>query len=131
MTKNRHPAAVLAVLALVAALVIRAALPLGWMPSQTDQGIRVMLCSGKGTIVLPLATPDQPASDPASQEDGPPRDPCPFGLSLAMAFDLPSVAQAAGPPHLAQALADPQAITARITAARSLRPPARGPPRFA
>lgn len=139
MRSTRRPALILAALVIAAAFVIRAALPLGWMPMSTYDGIRVLLCSGKGAIELPLHKPGNDAADtfadamddPVDGDGDLPRDPCPFGVSLAKAFDLPSPVEIPAMPAIAATARSPDAITARIVAARSIRPPARGPPALA
>ncbi|MCB2048378.1 MAG: hypothetical protein KDE32_09145 [Novosphingobium sp.] len=124
MRENRKPALILIALLFAAALIARAALPVGWMPTQTESGIRVMLCSGKGAIELPVQ------SDGKNKEQTP-RDPCPYGTALAKVADLPPPLALAAMPHVVPPEVTPQAITARLVAARSIRPPARGPPAIA
>jgi len=139
MRNTRRPGLILAALVIAAAFVIRAALPLGWMPMSTDDGIRVMLCTGKGTIELPLANPANNAAvavadamgDPADGNGDMPHDPCPFGVALAKALDLPPPVELPEMAAIAAPEQNPDAITARIVAARSIRPPARGPPALA
>lgn len=123
-----RPGLTLAALAVLAAFLIRAALPMGWMPAQTQDGIRVLLCSGKGAIELALPKSDRGGEQPGQSKDDLPRDPCPFGASLAKAFDLPAPLALPAMPMLAAAVKSPEAVTARIVAARGIRPPARGPP---
>ena len=132
MRKVRNPFLILVALMFVAALVARAALPTGWMPAQSNGVIRVMLCSGKGAIELPV----RPANDDSGhsgkgQGDRTPHDPCPFGTALGKAFDLPSpvvvdTIRLVVPPE-----SGPEQVVARLVAARGIRPPARGPPAFA
>lgn len=111
-------------------LLLRAAIPAGWMPQADAGGIRIALCSGSGPIELTLEpdgtyhrdAPAQPAS----------HDPCPFGLASAQPLDLPS-AVALEPPSYA---AGPEPASQARTAPnprphRALRPPVRGPPLFA
>ena len=123
------PAAALLVAAL---LVVRAAVPLGWMPAQTQDGIRVLLCTGDGSaartieLFVPKAGVDRQGS--GEHPGDPARDPCPFGLSFAKAFDLPAAVAVPPMPAIAALGKAPEAVTARIVAARGIRPPARGPP---
>lgn len=123
-----RPGLTFAALLVLVAFLIRAALPLGWMPAQTQDGIRVLLCSGKGTIELILPKSGQDGDDSGQSHEDLPRDPCPFGVSLAKAFDLP--APITVPPMPALAATEPrlETVTARIVAGRCIRPPARGPP---
>jgi len=132
MRTGGHLRLSLAALLVLAAFVVRAALPLGWMPMQTQDGIKVLLCSGDGStgrtieLTLPKTRSDGRGSNPSP--DDVPRDPCPFGISSAQAFDLPAPIALPAMPAIAASVKSPQAITARIVAARGIRPPARGPP---
>lgn len=113
---------VLVLLLLVATLGLRLAIPAGYMPVADEHGIRVQICSGAGTAWVEL--------DPGTSGQDQPRDPCPYGLAMGAALDVPQL------PVLAEAAAFaepvwPGLIPARLVAARSLRPPARGPPAFA
>lgn len=132
MRRTRNPSLILVALIFAAALIARAVLPVGWMPAQSDGVIRVMLCSGKGAIELPV----RPANDEDShsgkgQGDNTPHDPCPFGTALAKAFDVPSPITVAAIAFMVPPEMGPQQTTARLVAARGIRPPARGPPAFA
>ena len=135
MRTLRHPGLSLAALLVVAALLVRAVLPLGWMPAQTQDGIRVLMCSGDGStgrtieLTLPKSRSEGRGSIPS--QDDVPRDPCPFGLSFAKAFDLPAPIALPAMAAIAAPEKTPEAITARIVAARGTRPPARGPPDLA
>jgi hypothetical protein len=94
MRTGGHLRLSLAALLVLAAFVVRAALPMGWMPMQTQDGIKVLLCSGDGStgrtieLTLPKTRSDGRGSNPS--QDDLPRDPCPFGVSFAQAFDLPA-----------------------------------------
>lgn len=124
MTALRRHTPSLFWLALAAALAMRAMLPAGWMPVAGAGGIRIELCTGAGPVQAMLA-PDGTIHPGGEQ---PPRDPCPFGLSGAVPFDLPvQLTLQAAPAGLAQQTLI-ALIAARLIAWRSLRPPARGPP---
>ncbi|MBM3595919.1 MAG: hypothetical protein FJX31_09150 [Alphaproteobacteria bacterium] len=122
----------LAALAVAAAFLIRAALPLGWMPAQTEDGIRVLLCASDSssgrTIELVLPKADRDAGDSGQHPDDLPRDPCPFGAALAKAFDLPAPLVVPEIPALSSPEVRLETITAWIVDGRAIRPPARGPP---
>lgn len=112
-------------LLLAAALLVRLALPAGWMPVVAADGIRIELCSGSGPMYAVLA------ADGSIHPEGPAakHDPCPFGLAGATPFDLPPPPLVLPlPPAALTALLQPALIAARLTAWRSTRPPARGPP---
>ncbi len=141
-----HPSRAAVVwLLLAAALLVRAAVPTGWMPmADGEGGLRIMLCSGSGAVELaPPVTSDrhdhlhaEDASDHNSAHHGEdhhddvPHDRCPYGLALSQALDAQS-------PVLADAFVIsgardgemPDAV--RFTIRTSLRPPARGPPAIA
>ncbi len=107
-----------------------------------DGSLRIMLCDGTGPVELAAAPTGEHAHHEVGHsghhgeghDDGhgdAPRDPCPFGLALSSALDLPP-APATAPDLLFDAPLDPAAfVIARLAAWRSLRPPARGPPAFA
>ena len=132
MRRTRNPSLILVALIFAAALIARAVLPVGWMPAQSDGVIRVMLCSGKGAIELPV----RPANDDGDrsgkgQGDDTPHDPCPFGTALGKAFSVPPTVAIDTVRFVVPPETGPQQTTARLVAARGIRPPARGPPAFA
>lgn len=116
-------------LLLAAALLLRAAVPAGWMPMAGQDGVRIALCTGVGTEFLTLG------SDGRLHKDAPlpasPRDPCPFALAAAHAADVPPTVALPQPPARLAALLAPALAQAAATARRNLRPPARGPPSLA
>lgn len=113
---------VFVLLLLVATLGLRLAIPAGYMPVADEHGIRVQICTGAGTTFVEL--------DPGTSGQEQPRDPCPYGIAMGAALDAPEApVLAEAPVHAAPAYAG--LIPARLVAARSLRPPARGPPVFA
>lgn len=109
-----------------AALFLRAVVPAGWMPAAHESGLRIALCSGSGPQFVTLER------DGTLRRDAPvpvqPRDPCPFGLAMAMAADLPAPVALPLPPAALAALVGPVLAAARLVAWRAIRPPARGPP---
>ncbi len=121
-------------LLLAGALLLRAAMPTGWMPTTDETGFRILLCSGSGPVETATAElKERLQAGHAQQNDGndTPRDPCPFGLALSQALAMPAAPVADLPPEAVAALDGPAPVTARLVARRSLRPPARGPPSFA
>jgi hypothetical protein len=132
MRETRNFGLAFAALAVAAAFLIRAALPLGWMPAQTQDGIRVLLCTSDGsstrTIELVLPKSGDDGQGTGQHPDDLPRDPCPFGAALAKAFDIPAPLAVPEIPALAAPEVRMETVTARIVAARAIRPPARGPP---
>ncbi|MBN8501303.1 MAG: hypothetical protein J0M19_09160 [Sphingomonadales bacterium] len=122
MTTLRRLDPLFIVLLLAATLTLRLAIPAGFMPVAAPGGIEVRLCSGAGMTSVVL--------DPAAPGDDQPRDPCPYGLAMGLALDVPQEPVLAEAPQFA-APAWRGLIAARLVAARSLRPPARGPPAFA
>ena len=114
-------------LALVAAVLLRAAMPSGWMPVAQDDSIRVLLCSGSGPVEI--VVPIKRDSEPANGDHGAaPNDPCPFGLALAKAMDLPGPVPEMALPIAEKPLDGERLAAVRLAILRSLRPPARGPP---
>lgn len=113
-------------LLLVAALMVRAAVPAGWMPSVDRGGVRIVLCTGYGPVTVVLDAAGHVHKDEPQHKA--PHDPCPFGLAAAKALDLPPEIGLALPPAAIAALTGPALAAARFVAWRSLRPPARGPP---
>lgn len=120
LLRRLHPA--FALLLLVATLALRMATPAGYMPVADEHGIRVAICSGSGSGFVEI--------DPGLPGKEAPRDPCPYGIAMGGALDvppaisLPDAAQFAAPAY-------PGLAAARLTAWHALRPPARGPPAFA
>ena len=104
------------------ALALRALVPAGFMPVADSEGLRVEICSGSGPMVIEI--------DPGRRDSQPPRDPCPYGLAMGAALDVPPLPVLADAPAYAEPVW-PGLSPARLVAARSLRPPARGPPAFA
>lgn len=139
MTHSRTPGFGLWLL-IAAAILLRSAVPTGWMPVAGESGLRIVLCSGSGPVE-PVAAKashdthsahhDMGGMDHSGDHGSAPHDPCPFGLALAKAFDLPPALAVVVLPEQAAALDGPARVTARLVAIRSLRPPARGPPSFA
>jgi hypothetical protein len=120
---------------LAAVLLLRALIPQGWMPVQTDRGWQITICTGTGPMQMTM--PDMTGPDmagrhhaPGGQDHMPGDHPCTFA-SLALALDR------AMPP----ALPLPRLIVADwlVTASRSIAigrglaappPPSTGPPRL-
>ncbi|NCU12741.1 MAG: hypothetical protein GXC70_11410 [Sphingomonadaceae bacterium] len=109
-------------LLLVATLGLRLAIPAGYMPVADEHGLRVQICTGAGTTWVEL--------DPGTSGQDQPRDPCPYGLAMGAALDAPPLPVLADAPAYAEPVRS-GLVPARLVAARSLRPPARGPPAFA
>ncbi|PLK27305.1 hypothetical protein C0V78_10720 [Novosphingobium sp. TH158] len=115
----------------VIALLIRAAVPSGWMPVAQDGGIHIAICSGSGPMEMVLSKDGTLQREGAPQVPQAPRDPCPYGVAPAMAFDVPAPVLLPPPPLVQpEAHARAQAFAAR-SFPRSLRPPSRGPPALA
>lgn len=70
------PALRMVLWALVAVLLgVRALAPTGYMPAVSDDGIRLVVCSGTSTIDWKLPQPESPRDDPSSDVS------CPFVLA--------------------------------------------------
>jgi hypothetical protein len=109
-------------LLLVAALMLRALVPAGWMPVSTSQGIAMTLCTGAGPVTLKT---DGPA--PATPDDH--GDNCPFAAT-ATGLPAPDVPVHAGLPLLfASITALPVTAALRFGEGLGSAPqPATGPP---
>jgi hypothetical protein len=107
---------------LLAALLLRAFVPLGWMPGTAQLGeAAFIICAADGT--LQHGTPGKDSGAPHSQ-------PCAFGAAL-QSFDLPEAAAIAPPSTTALVIASVIAPTAPAPdAARTPQSP-RAPPFFA
>lgn len=125
MTSLRRLSTLFCWLLLASAFAARAAVPAGWMPVSTSQGIAVVLCGGQGAVAMELASDG--SLHPRQQENAP-RDPCPFGLTGAQPLDLARLPELPSPPAARAEQHRPGLLAARLTAWRALRPPARGPP---
>jgi len=125
-------------LAIAGAVILRAAMPTGWMPAHEDGKVRIVLCSGSGPVELASAelrdrlglTAHQTERGGEDRGDAS-HDPCPYGLALAKAFDVPPAIPSTPTVDRIPSLHGPAYVTARLLALRSLRPPARGPPEAA
>lgn len=120
LLRRLHPA--FAALLLAATLALRIATPAGYMPVTDEHGLRVAICSGSGASFVEI--------DPGLPGKQAPRDPCPYGLAMGGALDVPPVLALPMAPQFAPGIY-PGLVAARLTAWHALRPPARGPPAFA
>ena len=129
---------------MLVAMLVRAAVPDGWMitPAEAGTGFTIELCSGRTVVLDPVsrkvtglqgdAAPEQPTdSGPDGEHDAPAQmAPCPYAVSALMtqaapgfAFDAPILPRGNDrtlPPLRAPPVA--RTITAPL--------PARGPPLF-
>ncbi|MCC6926868.1 DUF2946 family protein [Novosphingobium sp.] len=112
-------------LLLALVLLVRAMLPQGMMPVAAPDGIRVAICTGSGPAFMVLGEDGKLHQETPEQKGAP----CPYALATALA-DLPPALILPEPPAL-QAPVPPALLAARLVAARTLRPPARGPPETA
>lgn len=118
----------LRLLCLALLLASRLAIPAGWMPVRTDQGVAIMLCSGDGPVSAWIDAQGKVHKGEKKQNDGSAKDPCPYG-ALHAALRLAESPRLAGPPPAAAAaiLPGPQQVAiGRGLAAPP--PPATGPP---
>jgi hypothetical protein len=117
----------LAMTMIVAALLMRLLVPVGFMPEVSAGKITMVLCTGHGPAVVAVAVP---TADKQDGKGAPTRSdmPCPFAAGSAHGL------AAADPILLAIAIAFIMALCLRPTAvprlvdAPRLRPPLRGPP---
>lgn len=90
--KRQIPSQILGGLLLLA-LMLRALIPAGFMPTQDADGkVAVVICTGTGstTIMMDAHTVPRPASDDAPAHDDAAKQSCPYALVLA--FALPASA---------------------------------------
>ena len=145
MTARRRQTGKTAAWLIAAALILRAMVPFGWMPTEAAAGgLRIVLCSGSGPIELSpdgdrrfaalavrAAMEQSSAGRPGSANphgNGAPHDPCPFGAALGKACDIP-VAIAAPQGRVAfERLPQAAPDLTQFVSRDSLPPPARGPP---
>ena len=107
---------------LVLALLVRAAVPHGWMPESRHGAITVTLCTAAGPVEMHLPGKHEPSPQ---HERG--QQPCAFG-GLAHASTPPEPAPTLPlPAPVAEQYASAQAPFVLAQAARQM-PPARGPP---
>ncbi|WP_448662630.1 hypothetical protein ACG3SL_18530 [Sphingomonas sp. CJ20] len=110
------------------ALLLRIAIPTGFMPAQTAHGIVVRMCGGMAsgtTMVLDIGVPDPGEHHP---EQDKPTAPCAFaGLSAPVLGADPALAMAL-PAMVLGEFALPPPSDFRLADADFLTPPLRGPP---
>jgi len=125
---SKHPRNLAVWLLIAAALLLRASVPVGWMPVAADDGLRIMLCGGTGPVELSTQSSAADHQDHQEHRGHGDRDPCPFALALGKSLDVPSQVETFLLPDAMTATADAWAPIARPVVWRGLRPPARGPP---
>jgi len=93
----------------LAAMMLRALMPDGWMPSQASAGGAVIaLCTIDGAVSLAIGEDGKPAPHDPAHNDGRHVDVCPFAAAPHFATVTPSVvpdlpfAEASHTPRLAQ-----------------------------
>jgi hypothetical protein len=118
----RHLASVLMLLA----LVLRAAVPQGWMPSadSTDLAGSFTICSVSGAIRIALDTDGNPV--PVDPEEAQSHPPCAFATLAHLS--PPSGGAPVLAPHASAAYAMSFSVSSPVTKARSYAAGARAPP---
>lgn len=110
------------------ALLLRIAIPAGFMPAQTAHGIVVRMCDGMSsgkTMVINVGLPDKGKHHPEHEK---PTVPCAFaGLSAPVLGADPALAMAL-PAMVLGEFALPPPSDFRLADADFLTPPLRGPP---
>ena len=111
------------------ALLTRASIPAGWMPSLEQNEVQILLCTGHGPASVVID------DDGRVHKDGPQApgqdEPCPYGLGSSKAFDLPPAIALALPPIDAERSKGAALAAFRFAPWRSVGPPVRGPPALA
>jgi hypothetical protein len=113
---------------LVAVLLLRAAVPSGWMPVAEQGGIRITLCTGSGQQFMVMDR--NGALHKEVPQPSAPRDPCPYALAAAQLADVPPVIEIRFPPAKLEPLTFPDLAHINAALRRNPLPPARGPPAF-
>lgn len=124
MTALRRLSPTVAWLLVAAALVLRLAVPAGWMPVSQGGKLTIMVCSGSNAAPVSVDLGSGEAPQPS-------RDPCPFGLASGAVAHLPPPIVVPAPPGWPETPRFAQPYAARLVAWRATRPPARGPPKLA
>ncbi len=126
--RSRKSARSLAAALFAFALLLRIAIPSGFMPAQTAHGIAVRMCGGLAsgqTMLLDVGVPDTGKHHP---EQDKPAVPCAFsGLSAPVLGADPVLAMAL-PAMVLGEFALPPPSDFRLADADFLTPPLRGPP---
>lgn len=127
----RHHNKLALLLICASAFLLRAFVPVGWMPMVSDHGLGFAVCDGFGpdAAMAAMGMPMSPDAEHQKHHDKKPDQPCPFA-GLALAFD-----DGAAPPivltPLPQAIV-PLALPTLIEIAErrlaALLPPQTGPP---
>ncbi|WP_315764126.1 DUF2946 family protein [Sphingomonas sp. Y38-1Y] len=123
----------IAALIVAAALLVRVAVPAGFMAGESADGrLTVMVCSGEGSRAMTIAIPGlgERGQTPASGEHDKPGAPCAFaGLAAPWLGSADPILLFAALAIVAAALLFAVPPRRRDVALR-LRPPLRGPPAF-
>lgn len=124
MVRNFRFAAVYLALA---AMVLRALLPAGFMPGATADGSTIVVCTMDGLVQLQLDADGKPIKQGPVQDDARHQQLCPFAAVAQLAG--PTTAPTLIPPSLVSTLAqDPQPPTRLATADRHRAQSPRAPP---
>jgi len=111
----------LATLLIAAALLVRAAVPQGWMVEQAGGGVAITLCNSDAQITIPMKPGHQPADADAHEKT--------CGYAAHQAAATPPDGLALPPlPQLAAAAYDATRAAAQDPARINPAPPATGPP---
>jgi hypothetical protein len=126
--RSRKSARSLAAALFACALLLRIAIPAGFMPAQTAHGIVVRMCDGMGsgkTMVIDIGLPDKSKHHPEHEK---PAVPCAFsGLTAAVLGADPGLTLAL-PAMVLGEFALPPPLDFRLGDTDFLTPPLRGPP---
>jgi len=86
------------------AMLLRALLPMGWMPNPTgSSGAALVLCTMDGSVHLLPGADRQPLKQQPDQNNDRNQTACPFAAAPHLA--TPTIAAALAPPALAQSVA--------------------------
>lgn len=109
----RRSARLAAIYIALAAMMLRALLPIGWMPNTAGaQGTPIMLCTIDGPVHILIGSNGQPIKQKPAPADGHHHDVCPFGAAPHFATPVPALALAAptAAAHFANFAVEPNII---------------------
>jgi hypothetical protein len=109
----------------LAAIVLRAIVPVGWMPGTSESGTPIILCTAQGLLEIAVGADGKPV-DQGEQESAPHAPPCVFGANANFTTPPDTFEPAPSPAYVQATLGfEPESRPVRIY----LRPQqARAPP---
>jgi len=97
----------------LAAMMLRALVPAGWMPNTASaQGVPIILCTMDGPVHIVVGPDGQPVKQKPAQDDGRHHEICPFGAAPHFATPVPALVLKipAAEAHFAALAAEPSIV---------------------